>query len=188
MSSPPDAALQRLFFALWPSRELGTTLAGLARRHSPSAARRLPAADLHITLAFVGAVDAATRACLEQAATKLRGEAFDLSLDRIGAWPGPRILWLAPSAPPPALLQLARDLQQALRSCGYQPEARPYRPHVTLARKLAGEPPATAVPPLHWPVRDFVLAESLSGPAGLGYRVLARWPLGIGNTPLSGDS
>lgn len=188
MSSPPDAVRQRLFFALWPPAEPGAALADLARRHAPHGARRVPRDNLHITLAFVGAVDAATRVCLEQAAATLRGESFALTLDRIGAWPGPRILWLAPSAPPPALLRLAADLEQALLPCGYHPEARPYLPHVTLARKLAGACATLAVPPLHWPVRDFVLAESLTGSAGARYQVLARWPLGVCDGPLPGDS
>ena len=188
MSSPPDVARQRLFFALWPSAELCAPLAELARRYTPPRARRVSSGNFHITLAFVGAVDAATRSCMEQAAATLCGASFDLCLDRIGAWTGPRILWLAPAAPPPALVSLAAQLQQALRPCGYQPEARPYLPHVTLARKLAGEPPSLALPPLHWPVRDFVLAESLGTPTGPAYRVLARWPLDICNDPLSGDS
>lgn len=188
MSSPPDAVRQRLFFALWPPPELSGPLEALAREYGPPRARRVPGDNLHITLAFVGAVDAATRACLERAATNLRGASFGLTLDRIGAWPGPRILWLAPSAPPPALLRLAADLEQALLPCGYHPEARPYLPHVTLARKLAGACATLAVPPLRWPVRDFVLAESLTGSAGARYQVLARWPLGVCGGPLPGDS
>lgn len=172
-----EEARQRLFFALWPPDALTLALAALARAHVPPRARALPAGNLHITLAFVGPVTAATRACLEQAAATVTGAPFELALDRIGAWPGPGILWLAPSVIPSALGQLAGDLQQALRPCGYRPEARAYQPHVTLARKLKGRFPAVAVPPLHWPVRDFVLVESLTTPAGPCYQVLRRWPL-----------
>lgn len=181
MSSTAESAAaetrQRLFFALWPPDELRPALSALARAHVPPRARAVPAGNLHITLAFVGSVTAATRACLEQAAATVAGEACELALDRIGAWPGPGILWLAPAATPPALRQLATDLQQALRPCGYLPEARAYQPHVTLARKLKGRFPAVAVPPLHWRVGDFVLVESLTRPAGPCYQVLRRWPL-----------
>lgn len=178
MSSVSEGPHQRLFFALWPPDELRPSLGALARAHVPPRARAVAAGNLHITLAFVGAVTAETRACLEGAAATVAGAPFELVLDRIGAWPGPGILWLAPSAIPPALGQLAGDLQQALQPCGYRPEARAYQPHVTLARKLKGPFPGATVPPLHWPVRDFVLVESLSTPAGPGYQVRRRWPLG----------
>lgn len=178
MSSVPEGARQRLFFALWPPDELRLALGTLARAQVPPGARAVAAGNLHITLAFVGAVTGETRACLERAAATVTGAPFELALDRLGAWPGPGILWLAPSAIPPALGLLAGDLQQALQPCGYRPEARAYQPHVTLARKLKGRFPAVAVPPLHWPVRDFVLVESLTTPAGPGYQVLRRWPLG----------
>lgn len=177
MSSPTEAPRQRLFFALWPPPDLVRPLAALVRRHTPAQARRMDAGNLHITLAFVGAVTADTRACLEQAAASVRGEAFELVLERIGTWPGPGILWLAPDRCPPALQRLALDLQQALQPCGYVPEQRPYQPHVTLARKLKGVVPATIISPLHWPVRDFVLVDSVTGPAGPRYQVLARWRL-----------
>jgi RNA 2',3'-cyclic 3'-phosphodiesterase len=177
MSSPPEAPRQRLFFALWPPTELVRPLAALVHRHAPPQVRRVPASNLHVTLAFVGAVIADTRACLEQAAASVRGEAFELLLERIGTWPGPGILWLAPDTCPPALQRLAMDLQQALQPCGYVPEQRPYQPHVTLARKLKGVVPGATISPLRWPVRDFVLAESVTGPAGPRYQVLARWPL-----------
>lgn len=178
MSSVPEGTRQRLFFALWPPAALRPALGALARARVPRQARAVAAGNLHITLAFVGAVAAESRACLEQAAATVTGAPFELALDRIGAWPGPGILWLAPSAIPPALGQLAGDLQQALQPCGYRPEARAYQPHVTLARKLKGPFPGTSVAPLSWPVRDFVLAESLTTPAGPGYQVLRRWPLG----------
>lgn len=177
MSSATEPVCQRLFFALWPPAEVRRLLAARVREHVPVWARAVPAGNLHVTLAFVGAVTARTRACLEQAAATVAGEAFALELNHIGAWPGPGILWLAPAATPPALLQLATGLQRALQPCGYAPEDRPYQPHVTLARKLQGPFPPVAVSPLYWPVQDFVLVESLTTPAGPSYQVLQHWPL-----------
>ena len=176
-STPEETPLQRLFFALWPPPRLVPALVDLVRCHTPPRARPTPPANLHVTLAFVGPVQVETRACLERVAATVRGESFELVLECLGAWPGPGILWLAPAQPPAALLRLVADLGRALQACGYDPEPRPYRPHVTLARKLGDMPPATTVPPLRWPVRDFVLAESVTGPEGPRYRVLARWPL-----------
>src|SRR5690606_31952772 len=80
MSSPPETPRQRLFFALWPPPELVRPLAALVRRHAPAQARQVHTGNLHVTLAFVGAVTADTRACLEQAAASVQGEAFELVL------------------------------------------------------------------------------------------------------------
>lgn len=168
---------QRLFFALWPPVVVRNRIEGLARRVAPRGAHRVPRHNFHITLAFVGAVDAAVRDEMRAAAAAVRAEPFELVLERIGSWPKPRIQWLAPARPHVILSQLAADLQQALRPCGFIPEHRPYQAHVTLARKVGGEHPVEPVAPIHWPVRDFVLVHSISEAAGPRYQVIDRWPL-----------
>ena len=180
MSSDTEGARQRLFFALWPPDDVRQALAARRTVPTPSRARPVPAGNLPLTLVFVGGVTARTRVGMEAAAGTVQGAAFELVLDCLGTWPGPGILWLAPAHPPPALLRLAADLEQALQPCGHVPESRAYRPHVTLARKLRDPMPEVAVPPLRWPVTDFVLVESRSTPAGPRYQTLRRWSLAGG--------
>ncbi|CAK0771382.1 RNA 2',3'-cyclic phosphodiesterase [Gammaproteobacteria bacterium] len=165
----------RLFFALWPDPDAQRALAGLLG--SLAAPEAQHPEDLHITLAFLGQVSTAILPCLEQIAASLDPGLFRLRLDQMGYWPTPRILWCGPSASPPALLDLAKDLQEGLAACGITPERRRYQPHVTLLRLANGLPnplPAVDIP---WIVREFVLAETLSG-ATPHYRILKRWPLG----------
>lgn len=176
---PPaeQAATQRLFFALWPDDAVRHQLADLAHEHGQRNGRPLPAENLHLTLAFIGAASAARRACLEQVAATVQGEAFSLSLDRLGYWPRPKVLWAGVSETPAALATLVQRLEQALTACDYRPESRPYQAHVTLARKARQPPAQTQIPAITWPVRAFYLAESVTAQAGAQYRVLTRWSL-----------
>jgi 2'-5' RNA ligase len=75
----------------------------------------------------------------------------------------------------PALLQLQGRLAQALDLRGFVLEARPFTPHVTLARKVARPLPGEAMPPIAWRVTDFALMRSDA--RGGRYETLGRWGL-----------
>jgi 2'-5' RNA ligase len=177
MCSVPAEPTRRLFFALWPDDDVRAALAALARQPIQRQARRVVADNLHLTLAFPGNVTARVQACLEEAAGRLTGASFELSIDRLGYWPGPRILWAAPSVTPPELWSLATSLREVLAACGLEPENRPYQAHITLARKASRALTVTRTAPIPWSIRQFCLVESVSEPAGVRYRVLRIWPL-----------
>ena len=104
-----------MFFALWPDMETVEHLSALARHMvtgSPDTAMRIvPAQNLHMTLAFIGAVDAAQLATLETIAGEVSAEflafatttgdtdplaherALRVRLDRLGFWAQGGILW-----------------------------------------------------------------------------------------------
>lgn len=171
------AAAQRLFFALWPSGAVREALAGLLAGESQRIGRRVPDANLHLTLAFVGNVTGEQRACMETAVGTVGAPPFTLTLDRLGYWPRPRIVWAGATETPEALRELVARLNTALSACGYQPEQRPYQAHVTLSRKAQSPPRRRAIPPIVWPAESFCLVESVSEEHGSVYRVLATWPL-----------
>jgi 2'-5' RNA ligase len=173
---------QRLFFALWPDEPLREAITPLLQLKRECGGRAHPPANIHITLNFLGGVEAATRDCLEQAAAGITLSPFELTLDRFGYWPRPRVMWLGCNDTPPPLGELVEALNRVVEQCGLQPEQRPYHPHLTLLRK-AHQAPTVSPPELHWQINDFVLAQSLSTPAGVEYRVLRRWPL----KPVTGD-
>ncbi len=171
----PDS--QRLFFALWPDVSLQATIDSRVRQLIGKSANCVPAHNLHITLAFLGATAPEQRVCYEQAAAGIQAPAFPLTLECIGHWPAPRILWLGPTLQPEPLLNLVRGLNSAVAHCGFTPEARPFQAHMTLARKVDRYLSVQRIDPIVWPVRQFVLAESVTEPAGTRYQVLSRWPL-----------
>jgi len=140
-------------------------------------AKRVPAHNLHITLAFLGSVPREQRECYEQAAAGIQIQSFTLSLEHIGHWPLPRILWLGASQQPEALLMLVHNLSAALSACGFTPEIRPYHAHLTLARKVDRPLPVRSIKPIDWEVDSFALIESVTAPEGPRYQVLERWPL-----------
>jgi 2'-5' RNA ligase len=171
-------ATQRLFFALWPGPELQLALARLGRELLGRERGRPVAADnLHLTLAFLGSVDAGARACLERAAEALRGEPFTLRFDRAGWFPRPKVFWLGCPDTPAPLAALVEGLRSAQRGCGLEPEARPWAAHLTLARKVARRPRPLPFAPVEWPVARFALVESHTGPEGVRYEPLRFWPL-----------
>src|SRR5262249_54713577 len=74
--------------------------------------------------------------------------------------------------PPPALLELQRELAARLTSLALPVEQRAFRPHVTLARRAHGPPCSAPAAPLRWRAADYALVRS--DPAA-GYQVLARY-------------
>jgi RNA 2',3'-cyclic 3'-phosphodiesterase len=174
-STTPDS--QRLFFALWPDAVLQEAIDSHAHKLIGKHAKRVPAHNLHITLAFLGPVPRGLRACYEQAAAGIQAQAFTLNLQCIGHWPKPRILWLGPPQQPEAMLTLVQNLNAALSTCGYSPETRPYQAHMTLARKVDRPLPVRDIEPIDWAVDSFALVESVTAPEGPRYQVLARWSL-----------
>lgn len=171
LAAPPPQA--RLFLALWPPPELQDALeAATLRWQWPPQAARVPAAKRHVTLHFLGAV-ARTRLPALREAFALPGPPCTLWLDRAALWPGGTAV-LQACHPPEALRDWQRRLGSAVAAAGLPLERRPWRPHVTLARRAAGAVPPADLDPLPWPVQGHVLVESQLG-AGGGYRILARW-------------
>jgi 2'-5' RNA ligase len=167
----------RHFFALWPDQGVRERLAREARQ-AAAQGRLHHQEDLHMTLVFLGPVAEARLRCVEETADRIKSRPFDLHIDTIGYWPRPRILWAGPREIPEPLSQLVFDLQNGLIACGFEPERRRYKPHITLYRKAAKAHPAVIEPAIEWSVGEFVLAVSGGGaPGEPRYRLLKRWPL-----------
>ncbi len=168
----------RLFFALWPEEGVSRHLASLGRHlASAYAGRLLPVENLHLTLAFLGSVDAAGRACAEQAAAQVNAGRFELVLDQVGWWRRPQVLWVGTDVVPEALLELVAGLRRRLQGCPVQRDDRPYQVHLTLMRKVRHGPVPYSIEPLHWPVKRFALVSSDTLPGGSEYTVLRSWDL-----------
>ena len=152
-------------------------VARLARKELHKNGKPVPAANLHITLVFLGNVTEEQCQCLESMAGEIRAEPCTLTLDSFGFWPKPRILWLGPSRLSPELLSLVGSLNRGIQRCGFVPEKRAFRPHLTLARKASHALQRAPEPAIHWTVDRFTLVESVMSPEGSHYQVLRHWPL-----------
>lgn len=162
----------RLFTALWPADDVVGRLLDVTRQwHWPADARITRPERLHLTLHFIGNVPVARIAQL-QTELAVPFEPFDWELARAQVWHG-GIAVLEPQDTPPALARLHASLQVRLAALALPIEERPYRPHVTLARKAFGARPPPHFAPVRW------RADS-------GYRLVRSLPGGRGYEPLAG--
>lgn len=169
----------RVFFALVPPPPLQNALGELARDVARSAhGRPVPARNIHLTLAFVGAWPLARMPALQAAGASLVSKTFRLALDVQGGFRRAGVAWIGASASPPALEQLARSLAVALAAEGVGLKEREFNPHLTLARKCRGpyrnDDPAG---PFAWHVDQVTLMQSETRAEGARYRPLAQWRL-----------
>ncbi|MDX1656718.1 MAG: RNA 2',3'-cyclic phosphodiesterase [Candidatus Competibacteraceae bacterium] len=167
---------QRLFLALWPDAKLRQAIHQLVRQRVREG-RRVRPENLHMTLVFLGATDPERLTCYEQVLEGIEVPHLEMTLDSLGWWRRPAILWLGSSRPLPALTELVMELGKRLENCGFTLESRPFRPHITLARAFPGpvadHPP---LPPLHWSTDHLVLCRSLIREDGVHYQILRCWP------------
>jgi 2'-5' RNA ligase len=162
----------RLFLALWPAdHEQAQAAAVQAAITWPHAAKLVAHENLHLTLHFLGEVDA-NRVPVLRNAPAARAGPLSLTLDRFAVWDG-GISVLEPSTVPAELLDLHAALGHQLRSADFEIERRRFRPHVTLARRGQGAAPKRPIGQITWRASSYALVES----AGGKYSVLQEWQL-----------
>lgn len=142
--------------------------------------RWVPAANLHLTVRFIGTVE---RAAVEGIADRLAARppaGFQLALGGLGAFKRGRlvrVVWLQVATGLEAAQTLAEQVEVECVAAGLTPETRPFQPHLTLARARArdGAPlPVLPDPPAlkPWRAAELVLYRSHLGRAGSVYEPL----------------
>jgi len=160
MDAKPDTA--RLFLALWPDPSVRDALRAWRDAWTwPRGASPVHTDKLHVTLHFLGDLPTARLAELADGFA-VPFSSFALRFERGASWHN-GIAVLEPSEEPPGLLDLHARLSQALVGLGLQPEARTYRPHVTMARRAKGAEVPAGGPAVDWQVDRYVLVESRGG-------------------------
>lgn len=156
--------MARHFFALWPDPAAATALAALARDLAErSGGKPVPREKIHLTLAFLGAIepDAVERA--RDVAATIGAADFEVGLDRTGSFRGARVGWAGCESPAPGLIELADRLGRSLKDAGFVLEDRAFTPHVTLARRIRTAVPRTPIQPIGWRAQSFALVRSEAG-------------------------
>lgn len=178
----------RLFVGLALPTAIRETLARALddwRRQLPEVHWEEPEA-LHITLQFVGNFPAARLPEMEGGLARVKARSFALRCAGTGAFPDPkrpRLVW-AGVAGAPELTQLAAAIAIALAPLGITAEARPFVPHISLARiQHAGALRGWTIEPTRplWgegEVTGFQLFKSVAGaPRAQRYPALRRFAL-----------
>jgi 2'-5' RNA ligase len=169
------AESQRLFFALDPDPETRNRLVR-AQRSLDLSGRRVPAANIHMTLAFLGNVPVSQLGDLCALAADLDFPPGEITLDRAGSFRKSRVGWLGCSEPPRGLETFQGMLVNALSDNGFHPDARAWKPHVTLYRDLRKPFDTIPVKPVRWRLSEFCLMHSGQCPKGVLYTAIGRWP------------
>ena len=161
----------RLFFAAWPPPASAAALEQWARGCE---GRVVPAANIHLTLAFLGEADPALAI---KAASRVRGRAHDMPLEEARYWRRNEILWVGPRETPLPLKELVDRLALELKRESFVLEDRPFAAHVTLLRKASAPAALPALPAVRWPVDEFTLVRSSVSSRGASYEVVQRFSL-----------
>ena len=162
----------RLFIALWPQADFSSALhAQCGVCSTDPRARVVPPHRMHLTLHFLGSVPRQQVPALVSA-LRVQFQPFELSFSRCEHWPH-GLLVAMPDAVAPPLTQLQGALGAVLQGLGLPVEERPFRPHLTLARRHSGPLPVPTGPPLRWPVTGYALVESQQAPCGAYHVVQA---------------
>ena len=149
--------------------------------------RWVGAGALHVTLRFAGNLEDEVAERLAARLGRVRHAPFELRLGGLGTFGGrrrPAVVWLGLEEGQDGAAELAAACELACREVGLEPEPRPFRAHLTLAR--ARERRGAALPELPpppelgaWRAREFVLFRSeLHGGRPPDYVPIERYRLG----------
>jgi 2'-5' RNA ligase len=150
-------------------------------------ARWLGPEDYHITLRFIGDIDARTARDIDETLGDIHRPKVPIRFEGLSWFGGdkPRAI-VAKVKAEPALMDLQAEQERRLRRIGIEPETRKYTPHVTLAR-LRGAGQAAIASYLaergaliadSFVSERFVLYSARAGSGGGPYVVEAAYPLG----------
>lgn len=156
-----------------------------ARLERPSDGLRWSAPESwHITLQFLGATNPAQYDCVRFGLRELSAKPVPVHLEGLGFFERAGVFFAGVRLSP-ELIALQKCVVAATHQCGFEPEDRPYHPHITLARNRGRENGIRALKPRAGAAPDFasfiasqfVLYESFPHASGSRYEVRARFPL-----------
>ena len=147
--------------------------------------------NIHLTIKFLGNIPVSDVKKVSQAAAHaIRSLApFKLIAEHCGAFPmygPPRVLWIGVTDTSAQLARLYEGLDEECATAGFPKEARPFHPHLTLARirnpakarALAAAHRGLRFPQTEFAVNDFLVIRSEFGKNGSKYTTVSTHVLG----------
>lgn len=173
--------MHRLFVAIRPPAAPIAVLRSLM--HGVEGARWQDESQLHITLRFIGEVDARQAEDVAAALDRLSFAPFEIAFTGVGRFDQRghvNALW-AGISPREPLDHLHRKIDRLCVEAGLPPERRAYLPHITLARLGRNGGPTELFLARHggfatpaFLVDQLLLFESILGAGGATYHVVGR--------------
>lgn len=150
---------------------------------------------MHLTLRFLGETSEEQRRQLAASLEVIAAAhpSFSLGPDILGCFPNcrrPSVIWLGMAGDLEPLSALQARVEEAARAAEFEPDERPYAPHLTIARvqrqaaskarrELGQALQETALPasPPPFTVNQIAFIQSVLKPSGAVYTLLGRYPL-----------
>jgi 2'-5' RNA ligase len=180
----------RTFIAVDPGKPIRDRLLALQETlaRTETEVKWVEAANLHVTLLFLGEVDdrEVHHVCQMVADGVQQRPAFSMTVERVGCFPTPRrprVVWAGVGEGTQPLCAIHDTLEEPLTELGYRREERRYTPHITLGRVKSDRPTdklaAALVKHAGWKggetaVREILVMSSELTPQGPIYTVLSR--------------
>ena len=131
----------RLFVAINLNDEIKDALCGVEKELQAAGAKGnfSKRENLHLTLAFLGEVEQNRVKAVRDAMNRAEFEPFTLEVASAGRFKREEgdILWIGLGASK-ALAALQASLVKELKAGGFAPDDKPFRPHLTIGRKITG--------------------------------------------------
>lgn len=153
--------------------------------------------NLHVTMRFLGEITEEQRQAIESLLKRIADheESFILGLREVGAFPSlaaPRVVWVGLGEGKEPVARIAQRIEEEGGAIGLRREERPFATHITLGRVRSSRRRMALAqllretkwePPSPWRVTSITLYQSVLGPGGPRYTVLADIPLWAKGSP-----
>ncbi len=143
--------------------------------------------SIHLTLKFLGNVNRSRIQDIENVMSPIFAiqRELELKISGIGAFPNmsqPRVIWVGVSDPSGRLVKVVSSIEKAFNDLGFDPESRPFNPHLTLGRTRSNNGKERLVDLIEsmrpnagisFVADRAILFQSVLGPAGPRYNVVS---------------
>jgi 2'-5' RNA ligase len=116
---------------------------GECRKHQTDGINYVPAANIHITLKFLGDIEDDDSTSISEELAKLDWKPTRIKTEGMGGFPGlaaARVLWIGLKSNP-ELVEIQSRIEEICREFGIPPEEKSFKPHLTIARIKGGISP-----------------------------------------------
>jgi 2'-5' RNA ligase len=177
----------RCFVALDLTSAVVRVLGSVSKKLSTElgSVRWVKSGNHHLTLQFLGDVDVGRLDDISVSIDRIAvcHSPIQVGLDALGAFPHParaNVIWVGIAGDLRGLNILQKDLSTELQSVGFEPDSRPFRPHLTMGRSRQPIilPEREAVPSMDFDLATVSLVKSDLGKVGPQYTNLHTAYLG----------